>query len=573
MQNPANLEFPAAFGRVVADAIPHILKHQRADGAIVYDGIVICWPQQAIFPLALCFAGLDPDKHHKGSPEVRECITKLSGFLVNWFDDQGQINYDSLGNKITNVDQRLTHAWTEALHILRQSDADFDYAAWGDKITRACKNLISHRLQKLVGIRRFVRLSVGTGLNHAALYISTVYRAGQVLNIPEFCDLGLKLGRALAADVHPDGYWEEHSDLLCNGGPTTLYNYLSHNGMALMYAWTGEQVFLDAIRRSTNFHGNFCYPDATLCELIDERVRYHPHPFNWGLAGFSHSPEGRGSAIEHFKGWLAHSDLDSVSPEILARQCENYLYWNSGDIAPAPFTRPNHTALLNMPGGLFRRGAWSIGLSAMRSYNHEDPGNRENPFALDRQKLFSVWHEKAGMLLDGSHSKNQPDNSTFAAKFWDMQDCLPSSGKVCEENGELYSRAIYKCFYGTARLRPVSDSVLKIELSIDPAGCCVPIRAGFTLQRKGTEAETFSGSKLILTEQPFELTREEMGGGFRYEKLSVESSGDFKLHWPLAPFNSYAADKKHAISAYQLRVSTMLSAEWKSAEFTITVKD
>jgi len=68
MKDSDTLHFPAAFGQVVTDAVPHILKHQRADGAIVYDeSLPIVFPQQAIFPLAFCYAGLDPDKSHKGS--------------------------------------------------------------------------------------------------------------------------------------------------------------------------------------------------------------------------------------------------------------------------------------------------------------------------------------------------------------------------------------------------------------------------------------------------------------------------------------------------------------------------
>ena len=379
------------------------------------------------------------------------------------FDNQGQFYYDSYGYKGSHVDQRLTYAWIEGLRILREANADFDFSAWQDKIERACGTLVSKHLNKLIGLRRFIRLSTGTGLNHVALYISTVYRAGQVFNRPDFCEVALKVGRALAEDIHPDGYWEEHGDLLSNCGPTPLYNYLSHCGMALMHEWTGEAAFKAAIDRSTRFHRQFCYPDASPCELIDERVRYHADSMMWGLFGFTHSPEGRGSAVEHFKNWRSHVNREKPFPETVARLCENYLYWKRGDIGAATFTQKHHTALLTLPAGLFRRGAWSVGLSAMRAYNPEDPANRDNPFALDRQKLFSVWHEKMGMLLDGSHSKNQPENSTFAAKYPEGNDHFPEGGRVGEENGELKVHALYRSFYADVTIVPVSDSELRID--------------------------------------------------------------------------------------------------------------
>src|SRR6185503_18159305 len=139
---------------------------------------------------------------------------------------------------------------------------------------------------------------------HVALYCSTIYRAGQVLKRPDLCEYILPIARALAADVHPDGYWDEHSDLLRTAGPTPSYNYLTHCGMALMAEWTGETVFKAAVDRSSRFHENFCYPDASFFDLIDERVRYDSTPRVWGLFGFSHSPAGRGAAIAHMKGWM-----------------------------------------------------------------------------------------------------------------------------------------------------------------------------------------------------------------------------------------------------------------------------
>ena len=568
--------YPEIIGRFVADCIPGILAHQTADGSIIYDPKApIVYPQQALFPLAFSWAGLDPAERWSRATEVADCIRKLSGFLLAHINERGEFFYDSYGHKVTTVDQRLLYAWVEALRILRDAGGDFDFERWSALLCRGCETLIEHRIQRLQGITRFVGRYVGTGMNHVALYLSLLYRAGVVLNRPDFVNLSLPIARALAADVHPDGYWEEHGDLLRTGGPTNLYNALSHGGMALMAEWTDEPVFRAAVERSTHFHGNFSYPDATPVELFDERVRAHAHPFIWGIFGFTNTAEGRGTAIAHFNGWRhGVKDINTVSPELLARCCESYIYWNRSEPAPAPFERRDHCARLILPAGVFRRNAWFVALSCMSATNAEDPAYRDNGFALERQKLVSIWHEKTGLLLDGSHSRKQLENSTFSAPSSYAPDYYPCGGTIGEERGEFVARAAYKTFYGNVHVRPLSDSVLELELSVDPVGNHGPFTAGFTLMRRGDEVHTASGNALMLGKvesEAFVKTSEELGGAFTYGLATISGPAGFKLHWPLQPFNQYAADHTSDPSVWQLRVSVALTPQQPRAIFRIEI--
>ncbi|MBA3709213.1 MAG: hypothetical protein H0W83_10395 [Planctomycetes bacterium] len=567
--------YPDLFGRCVADAIPGILRRQRADGAIVYDEKApIVYPQQAIFPLAYVWAGLDPDRRHHHSTAVRDAIIKLGDHLVSRYNDKGEFTYDSYGNLVSGVDQRLTYAWTEALRILREAGGDFAFDRWGDRIVRACETLIAHRLQRLVGIRRFIGRIMGTSTNHVSLYVSTIHRAGEVLERPDLCSFVLPIGRALAADIHPDGYWEEHGDLLRSGGPTPSYNYLTIKGMGLMYAWTREAVFRSAIDAATRFHARFAYPDASFFDLIDERVRsgHDSAPRVWGLFAFSHSPEGRGAAIAHFRGWrMHHQHLEDVGPETLARHCENHLYWNPGEVVPAPFERPDHSATMVLPAGIFRRHAWSIGLSSMRATNAEDPAYRDNGFALERQKLFSIWHPRTGLLIDGSHSKHQLENSTFSSLGEYANDWWPCGGSVSEEDGDLIVRAAYKTFFASVRVTPVDDRTLQLHFSVDPAGCRGPFTAGFTLARSASQARSLTDQVLELSAEAFVATGKDLGGGFRYGPATISGPDDFSLHWPFAPFNSYTADHKPWHHDHLLRVSVVLTPERTQASFTVTM--
>jgi hypothetical protein len=61
------------FAGIVSEGVEGMLAHQRADGAIVYDPAApIVYPQQAIMPLAFCYAGLGTNAEHKGSPLLLE---------------------------------------------------------------------------------------------------------------------------------------------------------------------------------------------------------------------------------------------------------------------------------------------------------------------------------------------------------------------------------------------------------------------------------------------------------------------------------------------------------------------
>lgn len=567
-------EVPAAFGRAVAIGLEGILKSQTSFGGFGSAENPSPYPHQAIFPLAFCYAGLDADRKWQGSQQVLDAIRKLGDFLVAHHSDRGEWGWDSNGFKVVGVDQRLIYAWVEGLRILREAKADIVMDAWADKIERACRELIEHRLRKIEGAQRFFARTTGTGTNHVALYISTIYRAGQVLGKKDLCDYVLPIGRALANSVHPDGYWEEHGDLLRQSGPTVSYNYLTHNGMALMREWTGDEAFVKAVDRSGRFHSNFCYPDATILDVLDERVRYSGSSSMWGLFGLSHTPDGRAAAIEHFRSLVKRSrDLTRIGGEMLARLCENQMYWHAGLIGTAPFVRPDHQAMLSLPGGIVRSGAWAIGLCAMRATTPEDPEYKDNGFALDRQKLFSLWHEKLGLVLDGSNSKNQPDNSTFHARgAYEVIDYYPIGGEIVERDGEWISRATYKTFIGEARLRRIDDKTMRITLKVEPVACRGPFNAGFTLRGlRGAVLQGAGGKRFDLADTDLALTGEDLGGSLSVGGVKIDGPAGMQVKWPVSPYNSYASNNKSGPAASVLRVFAELSFDQREVTFTVNV--
>jgi hypothetical protein len=582
------ITFPDVFCDLITEDLPRILKHLQEDGSIPspISKKVKSQSLQAILPMAFCWAGLDPQKRFHRSPELYEKIGKLAGYLLRCHDDKGCLYQDGEKGSVLDaaqaanleksrvlrvIDQRLLYSWVEALKILREAGADFDFDAWSNKIQKGCEEIIDHRLKHTVGMRRFVGRAIATSANHLSLYLAAVYRTGQVLNRKDFCEFVLPIARAFAEDIHPDGYWEEHGDLLRQGGPTPGYNYITHCGMALMYEWTKEVVFLEAIKKSTSFFANFSYPDGTYLELIDERQRGDGRPRPWGLFGFSHTPEGRGLALQMVETIIKREkERVFFYPENTARHCENFLYWHSGEMAAPPFARIDHEAKMTLPAGIFRSKKWCIGLSAMYASQREDPAYRNMSFALDRQKLFSVRHDDLGRIICGANAKDNPKHSTFATcSLRQIFDYYPSGGRVGHENGSFFSRATYKSFYGSVELKPINESELQIVLSVDPVGSRGPFNAGFNLLTRGEKAIKLSDGKVLpLSEEPMEII--DLGGELHLGPITISGPQNMKITWPVIyPAKNPDLEKGNDQT---IRVNIDLTFDCRAALFTLQLK-
>src|SRR5690606_864655 len=111
--------------------------------------------------------------------------------------------------------------------------------------------------------------------NHYALYANNLLLGGVVFGREDWKELGSRILRRFATEEQaPDGYWGEHS----RRGPTTGYNYLTLSAVALYWEYTRDPAALDALRKVTDFHSHFTYPDGTPVEVINDRNRH------WGVS-------------------------------------------------------------------------------------------------------------------------------------------------------------------------------------------------------------------------------------------------------------------------------------------------
>jgi hypothetical protein len=372
---------------------------------------------------------------------------------------------------------------------------------------------------------------LGTSPNHFSLWSSTVYLAGKVFGTKQWVSLGARVMHRFAVEEQsPDGYWGEHS----RAGPTTGYDYLTLTAMALYWEYSRDPAALEALRRSTDFHEYFTYPDGTPVETINDRNRYWEAPM-WGHFGFSHFPDGRRYAeflTSFFR--LDRTSNDRLS-ESLGRIAQNALYFHEGPTRRIPQDRLRYAHQMKIPAGIRKSGPWVICLSGII----DTPTSSQ--FYLDRQTNVSVFHQKLGLIITGANSKRQPELATFSGTVGGQIFHMPLSSRLqmSEEHDRL--ALSYDPFFCVLQPVVLSDRRVRLGFAITPKSRTID--ALITLQlclKAGHELETGAGRKIVLDASKVELGPEEIGAWIRHNGWTLRVDPASRLSWPVYPYDPYA---------------------------------
>ena len=308
------------------------------------------------------------------------------------------------------------HFWLDTFRLLEDHLGDERRARWQreiEKIVRwfAGRDGISHRLSPLPGAvhphlhqpLRPLRLDRLPG--RAACWRT---RSGRQLG-------GRAMHRLAAEEQTPDGYWGEFTD----NGPATGYNYLTMCCVALYWEHSRDAAALAALRRATDFHKHFTWPDGTPVETINGRNR-HWGVSPWGQFGFSHWPDGRRYA-EFLAGFFQPGKICSRD---LGRLAQSALYYHEGPTEPIPQELPRSAYQMKVPAGIRKTGPWVVCLSGLID------APIDSQFTLDRQGHLSIFHERLGLIITGADSKHQPELATFLEKTKDGVATIPLSSRL-----------------------------------------------------------------------------------------------------------------------------------------------
>ena len=423
------------------------------------------------------------------------------------------------------------HFWLDTYRLLEKELGDERRARWRREIEKIVRWFARETAARL-DFPRYQGPYIRTSTNHLALFASTVYLAGRVLPNKEWESLGAKALHRLAAEEQTvDGYWGEFTD----NGPATGYNYLTMCCVALYYEHSKDDAALAALRRATDFHKHFTWPDGTPVETINGRNR-HWAPSAWGQFGFTHWPDGRGYA-----SFLAgHVMARKISGRDLGRLAQSALYYHDGPVERSPQQLDRFVHRMKVPAGIRKTGPWLVCLSGLI----DTP--IESQFTLNRQGHMSIYHERLGLIVTGANSRNQPELATFVEKTSPKSEqsglnTIPLSSRLRLGDDRDRLGLGYSTFFSEVEVPAPTPERMKFRFAITETGRgrLRDVQLNLQLVLKAGEMLETAKTKVMLDEKRIELSPGEIGGWIRHRgwKLTVDPAA--RLVWPVLPFNPY----------------------------------
>lgn len=493
----------------------------------------------AILAPAVLYAKQHPSNSRYQDPDMLALALQIGDLLAA---------EDEAGNYAPRLDSDWdTYMWLEAYRLLEEHLGESRKERWAKALERNVR-LVLETARERIDFPWYNSPYIGTSPNHYALYAKNLLLAGVIFGYEDWKELGSQiLHRFSTEEQTVDGYWGEHS----RRGPTTGYNYLTLSAVALYWEYTKDPAALDALRKATDFHSYFTYPDGTPVEVINDRNRYWSVS-PWGHFGFSHFKDGRGYAeflTSFFEG-------DSLTMSELGRLAQNALYYHEGSSSVPPPLRPNYVREMEIPAGIRKSGPWVLALSGII-----DTQAINSRFYLDRQGHMTLFHEKLGPIISGANSKRQPELATFTETLSNQIIHIPLSSRLQMEGVEDRLSLAYNTFWVdllipepaedriqfrvsvTGRGRPAEDPLMNLQLVLQPGEVLV----------------TGSGRRIVIGDEPFELSAQEVKGRLQHRGWTLDVDSRARLVWPFFPHNPYSDNPETSLDYAVGRLTIPLS--------------
>ena len=299
--------------------------------------------------------------------------------------------------------------------------------------------------------------------NHTAIFMQGIYYCGKVFNHPEWVDLTLDFAERMYKSVHPDGYFEENTNEAHEGGPSLIYTRLTIG--SLYDVLDGQKNSREKFIKAGNFYRSFINYQYKMISVADERTNcFNSKGIDYGLAVHSLTDRGRYFIVDN----LESMDFSRLSIEALAVIYHELDLMETGNCA-LPENRTDGNARITLPLGVLRKDGFTAGISALWALNRViKPASH---YAMDQQNMLYLSHNKAGLILTGYKSKNDPGFSTF--KIGDDAYTV-RTGELEMGNGWAEAQLYYETYNAkirweiadTARLILSSDSDQVITTSL-----------------------------------------------------------------------------------------------------------
>jgi hypothetical protein len=561
------VELPERYFRLMEAELPLIEQRLVTDPAAdlkLLEDQGRCMPG-AVMAAAVLYAKPHSANRSHGDRRMLDLASKL-GDLLAVESEQGRFR------KILNSPWG-TYLWLEAYRLLERDLGAERRERWHKSLQKDVGEVFGQMAPR-VDFPRYQSPYIRTSTNHYSLWASTVHLAGRVFGNGEWERMGARIMHRLATQEQTtDGYWGELTD----NGPTTGYNALTLSGVALYWEHSGDPAALEAIRRATDFHIHFTWPDGTPVETINGRNR-HGNVSPWAHFAFSHSPEGRGYA-QLLTGFFQEGKLagsEGGVAQTLGRIAQNALYYHEGPAATIPQHRPRYVRQMKVPAGIRKTGPWVACLSGLI-----DPPV-SNQFMLDRQGHLSIYHEKLGLIVTGANSKHQPELATFLEKTRGEAHHIPLSSRLrMSDQRDRLGLAYETCFAELEVPTPTGHN-LPLRFTVIETNPNRTEEATLTWQlclKAGEVLET-TRSRIVLDATRIDLGPKDIGGTIRHHGWTMKVDPTARLVWPVYPFNPYSngpeTDLRSAVGALSVPVKVKRPAEgtlpWRRQEIAFEIE-
>ena len=481
------------------------------------------FPNAILMPAVLYSKSHAANKHF-GDTAMLQLALRIGDLLVVEYNNG---HYTSRGDNDWD-----TYMWLEAYRLLEKKLEDERRTQWKEILLKEL-SLLEPKLVKCENYPWYNAPFITTSPNHYSIYASTLLVGGHVFDKPEWITLSTKvLHRFCVEEQTVDGYWGEHSQ----AGPTTGYDYLTVTQIALYWEYSKDPEALKALRRSTDFHKYFTYPDGTPVETINDRNRYWGVSM-WGHFGFSHFADGRRYAAFLTSFFPYGGDTKSYGGDLqsLGRIAQDALYFHEGKTEPIPQDETEYAHAMKVPAGIRKTGDWVVTYSGIIA-----PPVSINNFFLDRQSHFSVFNKKTGLIISGANSKRQPELATFEEAIGRDSIHMPVSSRLQMSDDTDKLALAYNVFFAVLEVPKPMQKQLNFRFAttykwgdaISQLHLQLMLKAGDTLK-------TGAGRKIILGKEKIELSSDDLSGLIKHNGWTLHLPTGMHLEWPVYPFNPY----------------------------------
>lgn len=514
---------------------------------------------QAIYPFSYLYKTKFKGNVYFKDDRIFKSILKVGDYCARNTNSSGLIYYYSYGNTGYSLDQRLLTFWLDAYVIIEKDLDQKTKKNWVAAMKRSLAHL-EKTIASFIPQEVFNSYSFNTSPNHASLYACALYNGGVVFKNNYWKSLAKNFMDRFVAFQSPEGYWAE------GHGPVGQYCSTTLAGVARMNRLYKKEKYNAALFKAFQYFYKISYPDFSFVELTDKRNHYSKFSLTWGFHGLSNSPEGRTFALKSIESNLKVAK--EFTGEGCARLLENYIHMKRGPTK----THKNWVGkqFLGNHSVFIRKNSWQINYSVNPVVVHPN-----SSFRLDYGKVYSVWHNAIGLLIDGSQGKNNDQHNSFYYENGEKLGVL-FGGQL---NTNTKDPSVIALYSSGVRLAVKTSFINANEIMISgeqehPAKNKKGLRFNVPLRLKLKDEVIIGNKKIILTAKKMSMKIKKGSVMKIYnQKVHLKFHCDGILHFPELPFNPYSSDNQSSIDHAFLRLELIPHGTPQKAKIGILIKE